>query len=175
MGDTIKAMTEAVRGRVVTTSDADYEDARVVYNAPAQPQALRQPVFDFRAHFCHSAPFKTHAFDLMFRANIGVEPSLGQTSGKPADRHGTSARWLRSHGRFNGWFRAFTIRRSDDWIFAGTGLKRGVKFGSADTIVGCEGDGCQIEWREGAPYATGKDSTPANLMRFSPPLPHNGR
>jgi hypothetical protein len=100
VGDTIKAMTEAVRGRVVTTSDADYEDARVVYNAPAQPQALRQPVFDFRAHFCHSAPFKTHAFDLMYRANIGVEPSLGQTSGKPADRHGTSARRLRSHGRF---------------------------------------------------------------------------
>ena len=33
MGDTIKAMTEAVRGRVVTLSDADYEDARVVYNA----------------------------------------------------------------------------------------------------------------------------------------------
>jgi hypothetical protein len=99
----------------------------------------------------------------MFRANIGVEPSLGQTSGKPADRHGTSARRLRSHGRFNGWFRAFTIRRSDDWIFAGTGLKRGVKFGSADTIVGCECDGCQIEWREEAPYATGKDSTPANL------------
>ena len=51
MDETIKAMTEAVRGRVVTTSDADYEDARAVYNAPAQPQALRQPVFDFRAHF----------------------------------------------------------------------------------------------------------------------------
>jgi hypothetical protein len=26
-------------------------------------------VFDFRADFCHSAPFETHAFDLMFRAN----------------------------------------------------------------------------------------------------------
>ncbi|MET0887658.1 MAG: FAD-binding protein, partial [Mycetocola sp.] len=33
MDETIKAMTEAVRGRVVTPSDADYEDARVVYNA----------------------------------------------------------------------------------------------------------------------------------------------
>ena len=33
MGDTIKAMTEAVRGRVVTPSDSDYDDARVVYNA----------------------------------------------------------------------------------------------------------------------------------------------
>ena len=31
MGDTIKAMTEAVRGRVVTPSDSDYDDARVVY------------------------------------------------------------------------------------------------------------------------------------------------
>src|SRR4029077_11914237 len=33
MGDTIKAMTGVVRGRVITPLDADYEDARVVYNA----------------------------------------------------------------------------------------------------------------------------------------------
>src|SRR3990170_2718039 len=33
MSDTIKALTEAVRGRVITPSDSDYDDARVVYNA----------------------------------------------------------------------------------------------------------------------------------------------
>jgi FAD/FMN-containing dehydrogenase len=33
MSDTIKAMTAAVRGRVVTRSDSDYDDTRAVYNA----------------------------------------------------------------------------------------------------------------------------------------------
>ncbi len=33
MSDTIKALTEAVRGRVITPSDSDYDDARAVHNA----------------------------------------------------------------------------------------------------------------------------------------------
>jgi hypothetical protein len=32
MSDKIKALTEAVWGRVITPSDSDYGDARVVYN-----------------------------------------------------------------------------------------------------------------------------------------------
>ena len=33
MSDTIEALTETVRGRVITASDPEYDDARVVYNA----------------------------------------------------------------------------------------------------------------------------------------------
>ena len=33
MSDSMKALTEAVRGRVITASDPDYDDARAVYNA----------------------------------------------------------------------------------------------------------------------------------------------
>jgi hypothetical protein len=29
----------------------------------------KRPVFDFRAHFCHSAPMETHAFGFTLRAN----------------------------------------------------------------------------------------------------------
>jgi hypothetical protein len=32
MGDTIKARTDAVRGRVITPSDSDYDAARVGHN-----------------------------------------------------------------------------------------------------------------------------------------------
>src|SRR5262245_41409266 len=67
---------------------------------------------------------------------------------------------------------AFTVHRPNHWIFEGPGLKRGVEFGGADTIVAYECEGCQIEWREGAPYATRKNGAPANL-RFSSPLAQN--
>lgn len=33
MGDTIKAMTEAAQGRVISPSDSEYGNARVVHNA----------------------------------------------------------------------------------------------------------------------------------------------
>ena len=33
MSDIIRTLTEAVRGRVITPSDSDYDDARAVYNA----------------------------------------------------------------------------------------------------------------------------------------------
>ena len=32
MSETIKALTETVRGRVITASDPDYDDARAVWN-----------------------------------------------------------------------------------------------------------------------------------------------
>jgi hypothetical protein len=33
------------------------------------PALRRQPEFDFRAHFYHSAPMETHAFGFRLRAN----------------------------------------------------------------------------------------------------------
>jgi FAD/FMN-containing dehydrogenase len=46
MSDTIKALTEAVRGRVITPSDSDYDEARAVYNAmhDRKPRAVIQCV-----------------------------------------------------------------------------------------------------------------------------------
>ncbi|HXG29151.1 MAG TPA: hypothetical protein VNJ47_09950 [Nevskiales bacterium] len=46
MSDTIKALTEAVRDRVITPSDSDYDDARAVYNAmhDRRPRAVIQCV-----------------------------------------------------------------------------------------------------------------------------------
>ena len=46
MSDMIKALTEAIRGRVITPSDSDYDDARAVYNAmhDRKPRAVIQCV-----------------------------------------------------------------------------------------------------------------------------------
>ena len=44
MSDAIEALTETVRGRVITAADSDYDDARVVYNAmhDCKPRAIIQ-------------------------------------------------------------------------------------------------------------------------------------
>jgi hypothetical protein len=65
-----------------------------------------------------------------------------------------------SHGQVMDGTGAFTVHRPDHWIFEGTGLKRDDTFGSKNTIVGYECDGCELEWREGLPFPTVKDGTP---------------
>ncbi len=69
----------------------------------------------------------------------------------------------KSHGQFMDGKAEFTVHRSEHWLFAGTGLTRGGTFGSKDTIVGYECDGCELTWKDGLPYATGRDGTPANF------------
>jgi hypothetical protein len=65
-----------------------------------------------------------------------------------------------SHGQFIGEPAEYTVHQPQHWIFEGTGLKRGDKFGAKDSIVGYETDGCELEWRDGLPFATHKDGTP---------------
>lgn len=68
--------------------------------------------------------------------------------------------YRKSHGQFMDENAEYTVHRPEHWIFAGTELKRGDVFGGKDTIVGYECDGCELEWRDGLPFATGKDGTP---------------
>lgn len=69
----------------------------------------------------------------------------------------------RSHGQLMNGSGAFKVHRPEHWIFAGSGLKSGEEFGGKDTIVGYECDGCEIEWRDGLPFPTGRDGTPKNF------------
>jgi hypothetical protein len=68
--------------------------------------------------------------------------------------------YMRSHGQFMDGDASYIVHRPDHWIYEGTGLKRGDRFGAKDTIVGYECDGCELEWRDGLPFATHKDGTP---------------
>jgi hypothetical protein len=63
--------------------------------------------------------------------------------------------------------RSRLLHRPEHWIFAGTGLKRGDKFGGKDTIVGYECDGCELEWKDGLPFVTHKNGTPESITVLS--------
>lgn len=66
----------------------------------------------------------------------------------------------KSHGQFMDGKAEFTVHRPAHWLFAGTDLKRGDTFGSKDTIVGYECDGCELTWKDGLPFPTHRDGTP---------------
>ncbi|MCA9178208.1 MAG: hypothetical protein KDB14_27275 [Planctomycetales bacterium] len=70
----------------------------------------------------------------------------------------------RSHGQFMDGSGAYRVHRPDHWLFEGADLKRDDEFGSKDTIVGYECDGCEMTWKDGLPFPTAKDGTPANFQ-----------
>ncbi len=57
----------------------------------------------------------------------------------------------------------YTVHRPDHWLFDGTGLGYGDVLGAASTTVGYECDGCDFTYRDGLPYPTGSDGTPASF------------
>ena len=69
-----------------------------------------------------------------------------------------------SHGQFMTEPAEYQVHEPDHWVFAGTQLKRGDKFGAHDSIVGYEADGCELEWKEGIPHATHRDGTPESFV-----------
>lgn len=71
--------------------------------------------------------------------------------------------YRKSHGQFMDDPAEYTVHRPDHWLFAGTGVKRGDKFGNKDTIVGYECDGCELAWKDGLPTPTFRDGTPKNF------------
>ena len=57
----------------------------------------------------------------------------------------------------------YTLHRPEHWIFDGTGLDYGDVLGAGAAIVGYECDGCDFTYRDGLPYPTGEDGTPAGF------------
>lgn len=69
----------------------------------------------------------------------------------------------RSHGQFMDGPGSFLVHRPQHWLFEGTGIERGQRFGGKDTIVGYECDGCEMKWEDGLPFPTNRDGTPKSF------------
>ena len=82
MGDTIKAMTQAVRGRVISPSDSDYDAARVVYNGmhDRKPRAVIQ-CMDAADVMAAVAAGRDGGFDLAIRGGGHSVPGFGTVDG----------------------------------------------------------------------------------------------
>jgi len=57
----------------------------------------------------------------------------------------------------------YTVHRPDHWLFEGTDIGYGDLIGAVGTTVGYECDGCDFEYQDGLPVATGIDGTPADF------------
>ena len=57
----------------------------------------------------------------------------------------------------------YTIHRPDHWLFEGTDIGYGDLIGAGGTTVGYECDGCDFDYQDGLPVATGVDGTPAGF------------
>ncbi len=67
----------------------------------------------------------------------------------------------------------YTIHRPGHWLFDSTGLGYGDMLGAGAATVGYECDGCDFTYRDGLPYPTGVDGTPADFeILGTVPAPH---
>ncbi len=57
----------------------------------------------------------------------------------------------------------YTVHRPDHWLFADTDLTWGDLLGAESVTVGYECDGCDLTYRDGLPFPTGNDGTPADF------------
>ncbi|MGI9458176.1 MAG: N,N-dimethylformamidase beta subunit family domain-containing protein [Aeoliella sp.] len=57
----------------------------------------------------------------------------------------------------------YTVHQPDHWVFEGTGLTEGEKFGEQYSVVGYEVDGCEFVVKDGKPVPTGRDGTPKDF------------
>src|SRR5262245_5135734 len=82
MRGTIKALTEAVRGRVITPSDSDYDDARAVHNGmhDRRPDAVIQ-CMDSADVMAAVAVGRDGGFDLAIRGGGHSVPGFGTVDG----------------------------------------------------------------------------------------------
>ena len=78
MSDTVKTLTEAVRGRVITSEDPDYDDARKVYNAMhiCRPRAVVQ-CMDAADVMAVVAATRDSGLDLAIRGGGHSVPGFG--------------------------------------------------------------------------------------------------
>ena len=78
MSDTIEALTETVRGRVITPSDSDYDDARAVYNAMHDRKTRRRhPVRGFGRRDGRGRRGRDSGLDLAIRGGGHSVPGFG--------------------------------------------------------------------------------------------------
>jgi len=83
MSDTIKALTETVRGRVITASDPDYDDARAVYNAmhDRRPRAVSR-CMDSGDVMAAVAAGREGGLDLAIRGGGHVNQNIAPAKGR---------------------------------------------------------------------------------------------
>lgn len=69
----------------------------------------------------------------------------------------------------------YTVHRPEHWVFDGTGVTYGDLVGADGVAVGYECDGCELELRDGLPYPTGSDGTPADfeVLATAPARPND--
>jgi hypothetical protein len=107
MSNIIEALTETVRGRVITRSDSDYDEARAVYNAmhDCKPRAVIQCV-DSADVMAAVAAGRDACLDLAIRGGDSRFASRLQTG-----RWTSSSRLTSRVSRRSGWAMPDTRRR----------------------------------------------------------------
>ena len=90
---------------------------------------------------------------------------LGRSENKILGAGFHYAGYVGSHGHYPLWQGngGYEVQRPDHWVFAGTGFKKGNRFGTSKSIVGYETDGCLTRLEGGFLVPTGEDGTPPDF------------
>ena len=168
MRDTVEDFIAAGGNAAFFSGNTSFWQVRMEDPSPEGP-ATR--MIGYKGQFKHDPVYDTERMSEL--TTIWSDHLVGRPENHMTGVSFTRGGYHRIGKRITNGLGGYTVHRDGHWLFEGTGIGYGDVLGARATVVGYECDGCVFTYRDGLPYPTGEDGTPATfeILATAPAAP----